>query len=311
MISLFIATPAFGEMFYSVYVRSLFGLQHVLAARGWPCALATLSFSDLVESRSVLLTHWFDRTNASHLLFIDADMGFDPKLIVDMVELDQPVVGALYPKRKLDLSKYERAIAAGDAPSRARAKAHDFTVRGPGVGAHKGFIRVEGCGAGILLLRRDCIATLLDRQPQHSDASARLTSPIAHGLDRLIRVFDPIRFENAYLSEDYAFCYRWRLCGGDVWAAAGPRDRAYRLAPVRRPLQRPVAGKGSRAWPRLGHEPTRRRTGPRGLSTFRRAHRSAASQARLTLSFAGGAERSDNRLVGAALRVDGVVRNVV
>ena len=56
MISIFIATPAFGEMFYSVYVRSLFGLQHVLAARGWPCALASLSFSDLVESRSVLLT---------------------------------------------------------------------------------------------------------------------------------------------------------------------------------------------------------------------------------------------------------------
>lgn len=220
MNSIFLATPAFGEMFYSVYVRSLFGLQHVLAARGWPCALATLSFSDLVESRSVLLTHWFDRTNASHLLFIDADMGFDPKLIVDMVELDQPVVGVIYPKRKLDLTKYEKAIAAGDAPSRARAKAHDFTVRGPGVGAHKGFIRVEGCGAGILLLRRDCIATLLERQPQLSDASARLTSPIAHGLDRLIRAFNPIRFESGYLSEDYAFCYRWRLCGGDVWAAA-------------------------------------------------------------------------------------------
>jgi hypothetical protein len=55
---------------------------------------------------------------------------------------------------------------------------------------------------------------------QHSDTSARLTSPIAHGLDRLIRVFDPIRYENGYLSKDYAFCHRWRLCGGDVWAAA-------------------------------------------------------------------------------------------
>jgi len=173
-----------------------------------------------VESRSVLLTHWFDRTNASHLLFLDADMGFDPNLIVDMVELDQPVVGAVYPKRKLDLSKYEKAIAAGDAPARARAKAHDFTVRGPGVGAYKGFIRVEGCGAGIMLVRRDCIATLLEKQAQLSDASAKLTSPIAHGLDRLIRAFDPMRFEKAYLSEDYAFCYRWRQCGGDVWAAA-------------------------------------------------------------------------------------------
>lgn len=143
----------------------------------------------------MVLTHWFDRTNASHLLFIDADMGFDPRVIVDMIELDQPVVGVIYPKRKFDLTKYEKSLVAGDAPSRARAKALDFAVRGPGVGAQNGFVRVEGCGAGILRLRRDCIATLLDHQPQQSDTSARLTSPTAHGLDRLIRVFDPIRYE--------------------------------------------------------------------------------------------------------------------
>jgi hypothetical protein len=90
---------------------------------------------------------WFDRTNASHLLFIDGDMGFDPRVIVDMIELDQPVVGVIYPKRKFDLTKYEKSLVAGDAPSRARAKALDFAVRGPGVGAQNGFVRVEGCGA--------------------------------------------------------------------------------------------------------------------------------------------------------------------
>jgi hypothetical protein len=101
--SLFIATPAYGEVVYSAYVQSLFGLQHELALRRWPSFYATLSFSDIVESRSVLLTHWFDRTDASHLLFVDADMGFEPKLVIDMLELDEPLVGVIAPKRRLDL----------------------------------------------------------------------------------------------------------------------------------------------------------------------------------------------------------------
>jgi len=218
--SLFIATPAYGEVCYSVYVQSLFGLQHELALRRWPSFLATLSFSDIVESRSVLLTHWFDRTDASHLLFVDADMGFEPKLVVDMLGLDEPLVGVIVPKRKLDLERLVSSLAAGEPGERALAKAHEFAVMGPGVGARNGFIRVEGCGAGILLVRRDCIATMLQKHPELSDESAGLTSPIAQGLDRVIRVFDPIRLEAARLSEDYAFCYRWRRCGGDIWAAA-------------------------------------------------------------------------------------------
>jgi hypothetical protein len=118
------------------------------------------------------------------------------------------------------VKKLAAALAAGDPAKRALAKAHDFAVAGPGVGTRNGFIRVEGCGAGILLLRRDCIATLLQKHPELSDETARLTSPIAQGLARVIRVFEPIRLEAARLSEDFAFCYRWRRCGGDIWAAA-------------------------------------------------------------------------------------------
>jgi hypothetical protein len=40
-------------------------------------------------------------------------------------------------------------------------------------------------------------------------------------LPRLIRAFDPlVREDGARLSEDFAFCHRWRtLCGGEVWAS--------------------------------------------------------------------------------------------
>lgn len=218
---IFIATPAYGEVFYSVYVRSLFRLQHALAERGWHPQLATVSFSDIVESRNALLTHWFDRTDASHLLFIDADMGYEPDLITAMVELDEPVVGVIAPQRKIDLDKLAELSAEGEPAQRAIAGAHEFVVKGAGFGMRNGFVRVEGCGAGILLIRRDCIEEMLRKIPELSDRSAPHTSPLAKGLNRLIQAFDPIRLDHARLSEDFAFCYRWRRrCGGEIWASA-------------------------------------------------------------------------------------------
>ncbi len=42
---------------------------------------------------------------------------------------------------------------------------------------------------------------------------------------RIIRAFDgmdnPDENTAGRLSEDLAFCCRWRMCGGDVWAAIG------------------------------------------------------------------------------------------
>jgi hypothetical protein len=188
-------------------------------------------------------------------------MGFDPRVIVDMIELDQPVVGVIYPKRKFDLTKYEKSLVAGDAPSRARAKALDFAVRGPGVGAQNGFVRVEGCGAGILRLRRDCIATLLDHQPQQSDTSARLTSPTAHGLDRLIRVFDPIRYETVICPRPTPFA----IAGGFA-ETCGPLQTgrsSYGHVSIHGPLQRSMTCAGRRFRLGRGCGAAPERTGPR------------------------------------------------
>jgi len=84
-----------------------------------------------------------------------------------------------------------------------------------------GFVEVEACGAGILLIERRCIAALLRRAPEMSDEASKGRTPLTRDLPRLIRAFDPVvRDDGARLSEDFAFCHRWRqLCGGQVWAS--------------------------------------------------------------------------------------------
>jgi hypothetical protein len=57
MTKILVATPAYGEMFYTPYVSSLIRLQRLVARNKLDLRFASISYADIVESR-FLLTHW-------------------------------------------------------------------------------------------------------------------------------------------------------------------------------------------------------------------------------------------------------------
>ncbi len=217
-----VATPAFGEIFYTPYVQSLLRLQRALHRRNGAMDHASVSYAHINEARNYLLTHWYDKSDASHLLFVDADMGFEPQLILDMLAFDKPVVGVIYTKRQIDLRRLAESAAKGERPERAIARAHDFIVRplrGRAPRRIKGFMEVAACGTGIMLIKRQAIAAMLKTLPEISEPTATNASPLAAGLERMIRVFDNITVNGALLVNDFAFCHRWQtLCKGELWA---------------------------------------------------------------------------------------------
>lgn len=225
MPKLMIATPAYGEIFYAPYLHSVLALAKHMHKAKWDFIFESVSYAEVSEARNYLVTRFFDKTDATHLLFIDADMGFPQKLVPDMVSIAKPVVGVIAPKRQMDFKRLADLARNESDLERAVSKAHQFVVRSLRSAAPKrnGFIEVEGCGAGILLIERGCIAALLRQDPGLNDTTVRGRTPLMKGLDRLIRAFDPVvRSDGARLSEDFAFCHRWRaLCGGEVWASVG------------------------------------------------------------------------------------------
>jgi hypothetical protein len=76
---------------------------------------------------------------------------------------------------------------------------------------------VEGIGMGLCLIQAACFRALLNtgqiaKYHGHPFTPYGLSGP-------LLGFFDPTPIEGEYVTEDYAFCRRWRtLCGGDVWA---------------------------------------------------------------------------------------------
>lgn len=186
---------------------------HALSQTLWQCGVAfgitAMSFPDIADLRGMALTFFYDhQPDATHLLFVDDDMGFPPQLVIDMLALNEPLVGTLYPKRTLPL---EFAGRGDDNPE----------TRG-------GFVKTDGVGMGITLIRRDVVTTMLEKIEGLSDDKLENSGlGMAFGdsfpLTRIIRAFEPISspYNGAKMSEDFSFCQRWiHECGGEVWAAA-------------------------------------------------------------------------------------------
>lgn len=204
------AVPAYGGDVITEFFMSALRLQEACQQKGIMCKFGTLSFPDIVEVRNIFTSIWYDRTDASHLLFIDSDMSFQPELIFDMLDFDKPVVGVIAVKKKYPIEFVGRASPGepGQEP------------------LVDGFVKVDGVGTGIMLIAREVIGEMLLQMPEIVDPYPIDKHPASElikgqGLTRLLRPFDPVvNHEIGRLSEDLSFSNRWLRCGGEVWANA-------------------------------------------------------------------------------------------
>src|ERR1700683_3650057 len=104
-----VCLPAYGGSVVSEFFMACIRLQEDFIRRGIFLKFGTLSFPDVVEVRNIFLSIFFDRTDATHLLFIDTDMNFEPQLIVDMLDFDQPIIGVIATKKKYPIEFVGRA----------------------------------------------------------------------------------------------------------------------------------------------------------------------------------------------------------
>jgi hypothetical protein len=216
---IFLATPSYGSSFSGEYVRSLFMLLSSRPRRPVEYLFAYFDYADIVISRNYLVSQfYFHYPEYSHILFVDDDTGYDPAMISEMLELGEPVVGAIYPKRHVDLRKLH---AAKDMSyEKALARSVDFVgeIRKP-MERRGDFVSVAYCGTGVMLISRACIAAMIEKLPQLVDKRRFKRMPFGDKFDRFLTLFDKIKTDAFELSEDLSFCRRWiEDCDGKVWA---------------------------------------------------------------------------------------------
>lgn len=214
-----IAMPTYGSTVRSEFLRSFYPLMSGNSIADCTFAFSEFDYSDIEVSRNYLISNfYYNKKDCSHLLMVDSDMGFGFDMVRDMIAFDRPVVGALYPRRSIDLRKLH--ASAGLSYERALALSIDFVgrIREP-LTVSGSFIRMEGCGAGILLITRACVDRMVEKLPQIVDETGFRTYAFAPRFEKFLTPFDKIDTARGQVSEDMAFCRRWvEGCGGEIWA---------------------------------------------------------------------------------------------
>src|ERR1700685_2577548 len=122
-INLVVATPCFGGQISVLYAASLFKLQTLL--RAYSDVNLKLIFKDgdalITRARSSLISQFLDDPSATHLLFIDADIGFEPDQVLRLIECGAEMCAAIYPIKRIDWDKVRNKIGTGCANPAAAA----------------------------------------------------------------------------------------------------------------------------------------------------------------------------------------------
>lgn len=216
-----VATPTYGGLATTSYITSLLTLQTACAGLGVGLSVRFFSDSLVTRARNELVRQFMAHEHATHLMFIDADIGFSPDQVFRLLKFDVDVAAGAYPLKEYDWAKAERAVKAGLTDLQTASLHYVLAWEDPtSIQARDGFARVKRAGTGFLLIRRSVIARMCDAYPElrhiapmyaghksDSDAPSRWAL-----FDCMI---DPETGE--YLSEDYAFCRRWRSLGGEIW----------------------------------------------------------------------------------------------
>ena len=218
---IYVATPCYGCILNINYLQSLLGLQAACLRRGISCFVDFIGNESLVQrARNILAARFLQSADRNtHLVFIDADIGFDPDLVFRLLDLDRDVVTGIYPKKFIDWPGVQRAIDKGLDP---RSGGLDFNLNISGQNARidNGFAEVLDSATGFMMIARSALLKMVERYKDTLHCVNDIQGGGDNRVDTYVAVFDCMIDPDSrrYLSEDYAFCRRWQQMGGKIWA---------------------------------------------------------------------------------------------
>lgn len=220
--SIFLATPCYGGMASINYMRSVLDLQAACAERGVGLEVYLGGGDALItRARGMMAAKFLNETQATHMFFVDADIGFRPENVFRLLDHDADIAGGVYPTKSIDWNKTRAAAQAGLKDLQAASVGYVVRfVPSPTDSVElddDGFGPVSYVGAGFMMIKREAMARVCAAYPElrarQSDMTGAMVAEAVMVFDTMI---EPETGE--YLSEDYAFCRRWRDLGGVIKA---------------------------------------------------------------------------------------------
>jgi hypothetical protein len=223
--NIFVATPMYGGQCTGYYTQSMLTLGPVLNQNGYDMAYSAMFNESLIQRGRNALAHGFmQRPECTHLMFIDADIKFNPQDIIKMIEADKDIICGIYPKKEINWVEVEKAVKEGVPTDRLKTRTASVVVN---LKDYAGSVTVPvsepveifNGGTGFMLIKRSTFETMKSVVSSYNNDVLFLDGGISN--DRITEYFacavEP--GTERLLSEDYFFCWKAREAGLKVWAA--------------------------------------------------------------------------------------------
>lgn len=230
---LFVATPMYGGQCHGMYTKASVELAKICTHYGIEVKNFYLFNESLITRARNYCCDEFMRSDCTHMIFIDSDIGFDPNDVITLMALmdtedpnnDKHIMCGPYPKKTIAWEKIKRAVDKGfadDNPGELERFVGDY-VFNPAQGQKQVRldepVKVLEGGTGFMMITKHAFEKFQESYPDYSYKPDHVRTKNFDGSREIMMYFQALIDEKSkrYLSEDYMFCQWMSRVGIDTW----------------------------------------------------------------------------------------------
>jgi hypothetical protein len=240
-VKLYILTPCFASLCYVNYVHCLMATIELFRRVGINLKVEFCKNDSLVSrARNNLVARAMTDPEATHFLFIDNDISWDPVDILKLIIADKDLIGGIYPLKNYDwdklikdpqnpynsniiqslLDKKNKSQLAGLVTDSAMIQhnllRYNVNYTNQFLEITNNIAKVKHLPTGFMMIKRRVFTNMMKAFPSTKYVDdVSFLRPEENAM--AFALFDCGVEEGHYFSEDWLFCDRWTKMGGEVY----------------------------------------------------------------------------------------------
>jgi hypothetical protein len=240
-VKLYILTPCFASLCYVNYVHSLMATIELFRRFNIQMKVEFCKNDSLVSrARNNLIARGMTDKEATHFLFIDNDITWDPVDVIKLIIADKDLVGGIYPLKSYDWDKLVKdqsnpynsniiqallkkknssqlaGIVSDSAMVQHNLLRYNINYLGQYLEINNNLAKVKHLATGFMMMKRKMLTNMMTAFPSTKYVDdVNFLKPEENAM--AYALFDCGVEDGHYYSEDWLFCDRWTKMGGDIY----------------------------------------------------------------------------------------------